>query len=396
MESIREIYKIGYGPSSSHTMAPRNAAEEFLIKSNDAPAYRVTLYGSLALTGKGHLTDKALGHVFEGKKMEIVWKSDVFLPEHPNGMLFESLTGTGEVIREWKVFSIGGGALSEDGKSSTQPTVYEDTRMMDILKWCVSNSRTFWEYVIEHEGENITEHLERVWDTMQETIARGLEAEGALPGFLKVPRKAAGYYYKSRNMEGPMKSRGLIFSYALAVSEENAAGGKMVTAPTCGACGVLPAVLYHGNQMYGFSRTRIIHALATAGLIGNLVKHNASISGAKVGCQGEIGTACAMASGALVQLLGGTTSQVEYAAQMGLEHFLGLTCDPIGGLVQIPCIERNAYAAARANDANTFALLSDGKHIVSFDKVVEAMNRTGHDMPKIYKETSLGGLASLW
>jgi len=230
---------------------------------------------------------------------------------------------------------------------------------------------------------------------MKAAIERGLDTEGVIPGCLRLPRKASSFNIKAKGYQGSMQRRSLTFSYALAVAEENASGGEVVTAPTCGSSGVLPAVLYLNQKHYDFSDQRIIRALATAGLIGNIIKTNASISGAEVGCQGEIGTACAMAAGAAVQLFGGTIAQIEYAAAMGMEHFLGLTCDPIAGLVQIPCIERNAMAAGRAIDANMYALLSDGRHLVSFDTVIEAMKRTGHDLPRIYKETAEGGLASL-
>lgn len=265
--------------------------------------------------------------------------------------------------------------------------------MRQILDWCQKTGKTFWEYVEDTEGKEIFDYMEEVWQVMQDAIHRGLEAEGLLPGGLGLQRKASTYYVKSKGYQGSMKSRASIYSYALACSEENASGGKIVTAPTCGSCGVLPSVLYHLKIGHGYSDTKIIRALATAGLIGSIVKYNASVSGAEVGCQGEVGVACAMAAGAAVQLFGGSTQQIEYAAEMGLEHHLGLTCDPICGLVQVPCIERNAFAAARALDSCSFAMLSDGKHLVNFDKVVLTMKQTGHDLPSLYKETSTGGLA---
>jgi L-serine dehydratase len=237
--------------------------------------------------------------------------------------------------------------------------------------------------------------LAEVWEVMQQAIERGIESEGVLPGKLNLPRKASSYYIKARSFQGSLSRRAFTFAYALAVSEENAAGGKIVTAPTCGSCGVIPAVLYLIKAQYEFTETRILRALATAGLIGNLIKTNASISGAEVGCQGEVGSASSMAAAAAEQLFGGTPGQVEYAASIAMEHFLGLTCDPLLGLVQIPCIERNAFGAARALDANMYALLSDGHHIVSFDRVIQAMKQTGHDLPRIYKETAEGGLAAL-
>jgi L-serine dehydratase len=267
--------------------------------------------------------------------------------------------------------------------------------LSDILKWCNKRGKCFWEYVDMVEGQKpgFWEHLELVWKVMQESVERGIEMEGALPGPLNLRRKAGSYYIKADGYGDVLRTRGLIFAYALAVSEENACGGTIVTGPTCGSCGVLPGALYHLKKVYGFSDQRIVRALATAGIIGNIVKYNASISGAEVGCQGEVGVACAMAAGAITQLMGGSPSQIEYAAEMGLEHHLGLTCDPVGGLVQIPCIERNAYAAARAMDASIYSLYTDGRHRVSFDQAVRVMKETGHDLPSVYKETSEGGLA---
>jgi L-serine dehydratase len=295
---------------------------------------------------------------------------------------------------EWTVFSVGGGALAEEGhdKGST-PEIYDMNRMSEILYWCERTGRNYWEYVQQCEDEDIWDYLAEVWKTMREAIERGLDQEGVLPGPLNLRRKASTYYIKAKGYKDNLRSRGLVFSYALAVSEENASGGKIVTAPTCGSCGVVPAVLYHLQKSRDFSDMRILRALATAGLIGNIVKHNASISGAEAGCQAEVGVACSMASAAASQLFGGSPAQIEYAAEMGLEHHLGMTCDPVCGLVQTPCIERNAYAAARALDANIYSALTDGNHRVSFDKVVEVMKQTGHDLPSLYKETSEGGLA---
>ena len=265
--------------------------------------------------------------------------------------------------------------------------------MKTILEWCQQTGKTFWEYVEDTEGKDIYDYLLTAWKTMEAAIHRGMDAEGLLPGGLGLQRKSSMYSIKAKGYQGSMRSRALIYSYALAVSEENASGNIIVTAPTCGSCGVLPSVLYHLKMNHDFSDQKIIRALATAGLIGNIVKTNASVSGAEVGCQGEVGVACAMAAGAACQLFGGSPQQVEYAAEMGLEHHLGLTCDPICGLVQVPCIERNAFAAARALDSCSFAMLSDGKHLISFDKVVRTMQQTGHDLPSLYKETSTGGLA---
>ncbi|MCM1310409.1 MAG: L-serine ammonia-lyase [Bacteroides sp.] len=397
MESIRQLYKIGYGPSSSHTMGPRNAAKAFGKKNPQAARFEVTLYGSLAATGKGHLTDKAIIDVLSKvAPTEIIWQPDVFLPFHPNGMTFTAFNSEGKVIDEVTQYSIGGGDVVSEGESRQgAEQVYDMTTISDILKWCDTTGHSFWEYVDQCEDSSIWEYLAKVWDTMKMAVQRGIENEGVLPGGLGVARKATSYYMHASGYNASLKSRGLVYAYALGVSEENAAGGKIVTAPTCGSCGVLPAVLYHLHTSKGFSEQRILRALATAGLFGNVVKHNASVSGAEVGCQGEVGVACAMAAAAASQLFGGTPRQVEYSAEMGLEHHLGLTCDPVCGLVQIPCIERNAYAAARALDANLYSAFSDGRHSVSFDRIVEVMKQTGHDLPSIYKETSKGGLATI-
>ena len=413
MESIKEIFKIGKGPSSSHTMGPRAAAINFLKRNPDAARFSVTLYGSLAATGVGHLTDVAILEVLGGFSQEelagmdigelrmagkncrciLNFRPETFLPQHPNGLFFEAYDNDGKIIDKWTTFSIGGGDISDSGKREEKATVYPHNKMEDILAWCKDNGTSFWEYVAVYEDKEIWDYLAHVWDVMKQSIARGLENEGVLPGGLRLARRAAAYYIKSKGYQGSMQRRAMTFSYALAVAEENASGGIVVTAPTCGSCGVIPAVLCLTQSCYNFSDKRIIRGLATAGLIGNIIKTNASISGAEVGCQGEIGSACSMAAGAGVQIFGGTPLQVEYAASIGMEHFLGLTCDPVGGLVQIPCIERNAFAATRAIDADVYALMSDGTHRVSFDTVIEVMNRTGHDLPSLYKETAEGGLA---
>ncbi len=398
MESISEIFRIGTGPSSSHTMGPRKAAQLFLESNPGAVRFEVDLYGSLAATGKGHLTDKAIEDVLApAGEVKINWLAGTVLDYHTNGMKFVAYDSSGCILDEKIVYSVGGGKIvwekdiacgEEEAKS-----IYPMHRISDILDWCEKTGKSYWEYVDECEGEGIWDYLHEVWEVMKDSVKRGLEAEGVLPGGLGVRRKAISYYMKASGRSSSLKSRGLIYSYALAVSEENAAGGLIVTAPTCGSCGVLPAVLYHLYLSRDFSEKRILRALATAGIFGNVVKKNASISGAEVGCQGEVGVACAMAAAAASQLFGGSPSQIEYAAEMGLEHHLGLTCDPVCGLVQIPCIERNAYAAARALDSNLYSSFSDGVHSVSFDRVVEVMKQTGHDLPSVYKETSQGGLA---
>ena len=395
MKTLKELYRIGIGPSSSHTMGPRNAAEQFLAKHPEAKSFEVTLYGSLAATGKGHMTDVAILETLEPHApTNIIWQPHFFLPFHPNGMTFKSKDKSGKVTDEWTVYSVGGGALAEEGVSTNvSPDIYDMTKMSEILGWCERTGRSYWEYVQLCEDPDIWDYLHEVWKTMQEAVERGLEQEGALPGPLNLRRKAATYYIKANGYKDNLKSRGLVFSYALAVSEENASGGKIVTAPTCGSCGVVPAVLYHLKKSRDFSEMRMLRALATAGLVGNIVKHNATISGAEGGCQAEVGVACSMAAAAASQLFGGSPAQIEYACEMGLEHHLGMTCDPVCGLVQIPCIERNAYAAARALDSNIYSAFTDGTHRVSFDKVVEVMKQTGHDLPSLYKETSTGGLA---
>lgn len=394
MITLKELYRIGQGPSSSHTMGPRKAAEQFLAQHPDACRFEVTLYGSLAATGKGHMTDVAILDVLGEERTDIIWEPKIFLPFHPNGMKFRALDSEGNSSEPWTVFSVGGGALAEEGQQQVNfPEIYEMNSATEIMNWCISTGKSYWEYVQDCEESDVWDYLNEVWKVMKEAVERGLDKEEVLPGPLNLRRKAASYFVRADGYQSSMKTRGLIFAYALAVSEENAGGGIIVTAPTCGSCGVLPGVLYHLYKSRNMSEKRIIRALATAGLFGNIVKTNASISGAEVGCQGEVGVACAMAAAAANQLFGGSPAQIEYAAEMGLEHHLGLTCDPVCGLVQIPCIERNAYAAARAMDANSYAMFTDGTHRVSFDKVVEVMKQTGHDLPSLYKETSEGGLA---
>lgn len=373
-------------------MGPRKAAELFLARHPEMARTEVTLYGSLAATGKGHLTDVAILQVLPSAN--ILWRADIEMPFHPNGMRFCAYDADEHLVDDWTVYSVGGGALAEDGKQTIElPDVYSMNTLTEILGYCERTGKNYWEYVEESEGPEIWDYLTEVWHVMREAVERGIDKEGVLPGPLNLRRKAASYHVKAEGYMPTLRSKGLVFAYALAVSEENAAGGKIVTAPTCGSCGVLPAVLYHLYKSKGFSEARILRALATAGLVGNIVKQNASISGAEVGCQGEVGVACAMASAAAIQLFGGSPAQIEYAAEMGLEHHLGMTCDPVCGLVQIPCIERNAFAAARALDSNVYASFSDGIHRVSFDNVVEVMRQTGHDLPSLYRETAQGGLA---
>lgn len=397
MKSIRELYRIGTGPSSSHTMGPRKAAEMFMARNKGAKGFEVTLYGSLAATGKGHMTDVAITDVLSeaGVPINIKWEPEIFLPYHPNGMKFVALNSAGMPEEEWTVYSVGGGALEYEGMDYSEGSgeIYNMNSMTEIMNYCERTGHTYWEYVEHCEGKEIYDFLHEIWEAMKAAVERGINRDGRLPGPLNLKRKALNYYVKAGGYRDNLKSRGLVFAYALAVSEENASGGVIVTAPTCGSCGVVPGVLYHLWKSRNFPEEQILHALATAGLVGNIVKHNASISGADVGCQGEVGVACAMAAAAASQLFGGSPAQIEYAAEMGLEHHLGMTCDPVCGLVQIPCIERNAYAAARALDANIYASFTDGVHRVSFDKLVQVMKETGHDLPSLYKETGTGGLA---
>ncbi len=396
MESLTELFRIGYGPSASHTMGPRKAAEIFLAEQPNASQFRVTLYGSLAATGKGHLTDQAITEALKPHLVELIWHPETELPLHPNGMEFEALDADGVGMGSWRVYSIGGGALKVEGASELQHNLYNLNSMEEIVAHVSQKAEPLWCYVVEQEGEAIWEYLKKVWHVMRDSVKRGCNGVGILPGELKLPRKSFSFFLKARQDRGSFQRANLLFAYSLAVSEENAAGGQIVTAPTCGSCGVLPAVLYYLQETNHLPEKTILHALATAGLIGNLVKTNGSISGAEVGCQGEIGTACAMAAGAAVQLLGGSPAQVEYAAEMGFEHHLGLTCDPVAGLVQIPCIERNAFAATRALDSAEYALLSDGRHRISFDEVVKTMSQTGRDLKLSYRETSTGGLAAIY
>jgi L-serine dehydratase len=396
MESIRELYRIGRGPSSSHTMGPNKAATQFRQRHPQVKAFRVHLFASLALTGRGHMTDVALQDAFHPLPVEILWKPEIELDFHPNGMWFDALNEDGSLLERWEVFSVGGGALQEASQTKVANPVYDLTKMADILSYSINSGKTFWEYVEEREGPQIWGYLDEVWTAMQAAIERGLETEGILPGGLGLPRKASSFERQVSSKITTFFSEGHLPAYALAVAEENAGSGVVVTAPTCGSCGVLPAILRHVKENVNSRPQAILCALATAGLIGNLVKFNASISGAEVGCQGEIGVACAMASAAAAQLLGGSPRQIEYAASMGLEHHLGLTCDPVKGLVQIPCIERNVFAATRAINCARYACYTDGSHRISFDQVVQVMKETGHDLPSLYRETSTGGLATIY
>lgn len=394
MDSLKELFKIGNGPSSSHTMGPERAARKFKKETEGAETYKVELCGSLALTGKGHLTDWIIEKTLEPKKVEIIWKPEYVHLFHTNAMKFYAYDKEGKEIKNWLVFSVGGGSIVEEGQDrNSASTVYPLKKMSEILEWCDKNQKELWEYVFEYEDNDIREFLLEIWQAMKEAVERGITKEGVLPGSIGLKRRAATFYKKSRG-EGKVRAfRGKLFAYTLAVSEENAGGGRVVTAPTCGAAGVIPGTLYSLKESFNLSDDEIVKALAVAGLVGNIVKENASISGAEAGCQAEVGTATAMAAAMGAFIMGGTKEQIEYAGEMALEHSLGLTCDPIGGYVQIPCIERNASASARALDTANYAIYTDGTHSVSFDEVVITMKETGKDMKEEYRETSLGGLA---
>lgn len=395
MQSLRELYRIGRGPSSSHTMAPCRAAELFYGRCSGADRFEVTLFGSLAATGKGHLTDLAILSVLPPERTTLIWKPEVIPDFHPNGMAFEAFDSGGRSLRKWMVYSVGGGALCEAGGKTDSAPLYPFGSMAEIMTFCRRNGLALWQLAERHEDGGFRLWLDGILTVMMETLERGLQQEGPLPGGLGLARKARNIHLRTLALEQARQRTGRLAAYAYAVSEENASLGLVVTAPTCGSCGVLPAVLRYCGEELQCPREELLRALATAGIIGSVVRRNGSVSGAEVGCQGEIGTACAMAAAAAAYLFGGTVPQCEYAAEIGLEHFLGLTCDPVRGLVQIPCIERNAVAANRAVIASELALLSDGTHLVSFDDVVRAMLNTGHDLPPLYRETAAGGLSAV-
>ena len=399
MKSIREIYKIGKGPSSSHTMGPERAAKLFLQWHPKADRFEVKLYGSLNKTGVGHGTDRVLREILGEDRTKIIFSPDEWSGMHPNTLDFRAFTGEHE-DGYLRVESIGGGDIRIPGqpKAAESEEVYIEhsfAEIADFCKWRYINKLS--EYVELNEGPEIWDFLMEVWLTMKQSIADGLEAEGILPGGLNVKRKAK-YLYTQPPVENEPALREFqtIAAYAYAVAEQNAGNGTVVTAPTCGACGVLPAVLKYAQDTKGYSDQQIIRGLATAGIIGNLTKTNASISGAECGCQAEIGTACSMAAAALAELYGQDLDQVEYAAEVAMEHHLGLTCDPICGLVQIPCIERNAVAAMRAMNACNLSYFLTGSRNISYDMVCRAMKETGVNLNHRFRETSEGGLAKLY
>jgi L-serine dehydratase len=401
MQSLRELYKIGKGPSSSHTIGPERAAK--LIKSRypQADRYEVTLYGSLSLTGKGHGTDKVIEQTFAPNPCKIIFDKVTPCDVHPNTMDIKVFKGE-ELICTKRIYSVGGGTIRVDGEAEPEnkyadDSIYKLNTYADISAYCANKNIRIWQYVQECEGEEIFDYLADIWEQMKSSIHDGLTTTGILPGGLGTQRRAQ-YLYNQRHIDEAAQTREnrLVCSYAFAVSEQNAAGGTIVTAPTCGSCGVVPSVLKYMQERKAFTDEEVVHALATGGIIGNLIKKNASISGAECGCQAEIGSACSMAAAALGELFGMGLGQIEYAAEVAMEHHLGLTCDPIDGLVQIPCIERNAVAAMRAINALSLAnFLADSRKI-SFDLVVETMYNTGRDLLCGYRETSSGGLAKYY
>ena len=394
MYSLKELYRIGKGPSSSHTIGPERACKLFLAQNPGADAYLVRLYGSLAKTGDGHGTGKVIESVLPNVTIEYDEHTDC---AHPNTMDLIAYMGASKVS-EMRVYSVGGGAIRIEGTESEEgKEVYPLSTMTEIRVYCEEKGMRLCDYVFECEGESLRAYLLEVWQTMQAAVAHGVQQTGILPGGLEVERRAKVLYGGIVENEGAeIRENRLVCAYAFAVSEENAAGGTIVTAPTCGACGVLPAVLKYSQEKQGYTDEQIVNALATAGLIGNLIKTNASISGAECGCQAEIGSACCMATAALAELRGLSLGQIEYAAEVAMEHHLGLTCDPICGLVQIPCIERNAVAAMRAINAVSLAYFLSDSRKISFDLVVQTMYETGKDLNKSYRETAEGGLAKLY
>lgn len=398
MKSIREIYKIGKGPSSSHTMGPERAAKIFKEKYPNADTYKVILYGSLSKTGIGHGTDRVICQVLSPISTEILFSKETLTDCHPNTMDLFAYSGEQE-LGTLRIESIGGGDIRVPGQSLLDtPEVYPENSFAEIADFCKWRYiEKLSDYVELNEGEDIWEFLMQVWLTMKQAIADGLVAEGILPGGLKVQRKAKSLYEQADTDLAPgMKEFKQIAAYAYAVAEQNADNGTIVTAPTCGACGVLPAVLKYVQDTRGLTDEQIIRGLATAGIIGSLTKRNASISGAECGCQAEIGTACSMAAAALAELYDQNLDQVEYAAEAAMEHHLGLTCDPICGLVQIPCIERNAVAAMRAMNACNLSYFLTGSRNISYDMVCRAMHETGINLNHRFRETSEGGLAKIY
>lgn len=453
--SVFDIFKIGIGPSSSHTVGPMRAANRFIASLQRSGVFdrvtrlQVDLYGSLGATGKGHGSDKAVLLGLEGDDPETVDTDSIpqrmltmaetkelnfagqrrlvfdpaqdliffrrkTLPGHPNGMIFYAYDADGACLQQNTYYSVGGGFVvnpaDSAGDDASSPVVEDSTPLpyafttgKDMLRLCAENGFSISELMLQNEKvwaseQEIRERLLNIWRVMQDCVEKGCNTQGILPGGLKVKRRAAHLStqlkHEKQTNTGTLWAMDWVNLFALAVNEENAAGGRVVTAPTNGAAGIIPAVMhYYWRFIHGANEDGIIRFLLTAGAIAILYKENASISGAEVGCQGEVGSACSMAAGALAEILGGTPEQVENAAEIAMEHNLGLTCDPIGGLVQVPCIERNAMGAVKSINAARMALRGDGKHFVSLDKVIKTMRETGADMKTKYKETARGGLA---
>ncbi len=394
MKSLKELYRIGKGPSSSHTIGPERACRLFLQENPEADHFAVTLYGSLAKTGVGHGTENVIKSVLSS--VTVFYDVETPTP-HPNTMDLIAYKDN-IALAQMRIYSVGGGAIQIEGREETDgEEKYPLNLLSEIRAYCKAKNIRLYDYVYECEGEEMKAYLSEVWDTMKQAVARGVAQSGVLPGGLEVERRAKILYEGlAPDESAETRENRLVCAYAFAVSEENAAGGTIVTAPTCGACGVVPAVLKYGQERWGYTDEQIVNALATAGLIGNLIKTNASISGAECGCQAEIGSACCMATAALSELRELSLGQIEYAAEVAMEHHLGLTCDPICGLVQIPCIERNAVAAMRAINASSLSYFLSDSRKISFDLVVQTMYQTGKDLKRSYRETAEGGLAKLY
>ena len=396
MESLKELYKIGRGPSSSHTMGPEKACRIFKKHTPDADRFEAILYGSLSKTGVGHGTDKVIKITLDPIPCDVIFNDEEIELPHPNTMDLIAFKNGGEINRI-RVLSVGGGKIEIIGhKNVDPPKIYDMNSFYEISEHCKQNHMKLWQYVEEIEGIEIRDYLMKIWNQMKSSIHIGLSTEGVLPGGLEVKRKAKRLYsHQHIDESAQTKENREVSAYAFAVSEQNADGEVIVTAPTCGSAGVMPAVLYYQQMKRGYSDLEIVRALETGGIIGNLIKTNASISGSECGCQAEIGTACAMASAALGELFSLEIDKIEYAAEIAIEHHLGLTCDPICGLVQIPCIERNAVAAMRAINAVSLASFLSDTRKISVDEVIEVMRMTGKDIPGRYRETAEGGLATL-
>lgn len=400
MDSLKELYKVGCGPSSSHTMGPERAAKKFKSMYENAESFSVELCGSLAATGKGHMTDWIIEKTLEPKKTEIIWNPTFIHPYHTNYMKFYAYDSKKELLGSWEVFSVGGGTIQELKDEKVQKydakETYKLTKLKDIMSWCKENDKELWEYVDFCEEKDIWEYLEMIYDTMYRCVKRGIKKDGYLPAKLKFKRKAREMYEKSLIAPESLKLTKRMFSYALAASEENASAGEVVTAPTCGAAGVMPGVLIAMVEEFNIDKVTATRGLAVAGIIGSLIKTNATVSGAEGGCQAEIGSACSMASAMATYFLGGNIDEIEYAAESGMEHALGMTCDPIGGYVIVPCIERNAVFSVKALNTANYVMSVGSDHLISFDDVVQTMAETGRDLCPAYRETSEGGLAKYY